>query len=87
MDLCSEEDVSKALGHNNEHMGRRYVEIFRSNQVQKEWDCRVENESSDGPGGSYDGGDRGTGVVRLRGLPYGSQEDQVNKFFSGLVIG
>lgn len=86
VDLCSEEDVSKAIGHNNEHMGRRYVEIFRATQGQKEWDCRVESENNGGiPGGSGDGGDRGTGVVRLRGLPYGSTQEQVTKFFSGLT--
>ena len=30
VELCNEEDVSNALNHNNEHMGRRYVEIFRA---------------------------------------------------------
>jgi len=29
VELCAEKDVSNALNHNNEHMGRRYVEDFQ----------------------------------------------------------
>ena len=82
MDLASEEDVAKALEHNNEHMGRRYVEIFRATRGEKEWDLRVSSESNEGRGGSRDGGEN---VVRLRGLPFGATDEQVNNFFSGLV--
>ena len=76
VELCSEEDVSKALGHNKEHMGKRYVEIFRASRGQMEWDCRLEDKY---------GGGAGTGVVRLRGLPYRCTEEQVKRFFSGLA--
>ena len=76
VELSSEEDVSKALGHNNEHMGKRYVEIFRASRGQMEWDCRMEEKVGGGSGG----------VVRLRGLPFKCTEDDVRKFFSGLVL-
>lgn len=73
MELCSDDDVEKALGHNNENMGWRYVEVFRSMRSQMDWDLsRDENEG------------QGAGVVRLRGLPYGSTEVQIKTFLSGL---
>lgn len=71
VELCSEADQAKALTHNHENMGRRYVEIFKANRSQMEWDCSKEERLS------------ATGVVRLRGLPYGCTEEQVVSFFSG----
>jgi len=76
VELCADEDVSNALNHNNEHMGRRYVEIFRASRGQMAWDCRMEEKVGGGSGG----------VVRLRGLPYRCSEDDVRKFFQGMLI-
>lgn len=76
VELCNEEDVSNALNHNNEHMGRRYVEIFRASRGQMAWDCRMEEKVGGGSGG----------VVRLRGLPYRCSEEEVRKFFQGLAF-
>ncbi len=81
VDLATEDDVTKALEHNNEHMGRRYVEIFRASKGEKEWDLRVSSENK--PMG--DGGNGGENVVRLRGLPFGVSHNEVVDFFSGLV--
>ena len=88
VELQSEEDVSKALGHHNEHMGRRYVEMFRASRGQMEWECRkVYDDGADGGTGGGEGSFGGTGgsggVVRLRGLPYGCTEEEVRRFFSG----
>ena len=75
--------MSKAIGHNNEHMGKRYVEIFRASQGQMQWDCRLVNRDAGGFG--FGGGGVGSGgVVRLRGLPFRCAEDDVRKFFQGL---
>ncbi len=76
VELMGEDDVSKALGHNHEHMGKRYVEIFRASRGQMEWDCRMEEKVGGGSGSG--------GVVRLRGLPYKCTEEDVRKFFAGL---
>lgn len=84
VELCSEDDVSKAISHNNEHMGKRYVEIFRASQGQMEWDCRLVNRDGGGGGGVGGGGGGSGGVVRLRGLPFRCAEDDVRKFFQGL---
>ena len=92
MELQSEDDVSKALAHHNEHMGRRYVEMFRASRGQMEWECRKVYDGGDGGGsgvgggeGSFGGGGTGGngGVVRLRGLPYGCAEEEVRRFFTG----
>ena len=92
VELQSEEDVSKALAHHNEHMGRRYVEMFRASRGQMEWECRKvydggEGGSGGGGGGAGSFGGGGTGgnggVVRLRGLPYGCAEEEVRRFFTG----
>ena len=37
IELASEEDAEKAFQHHNEHMGHRYVEVFRSNVGEMEW--------------------------------------------------
>ena len=84
VELCSEDDVSKAISHNNEHLGKRYVEIFRASQGQMEWDCRLVNRDGGGVGGGGGGGVGSGGVVRLRGLPFRCTEDDVRKFFQGL---
>ena len=79
VELGGEEDVSKALAHSHEHMGKRYVEIFRASRGQMEWDCRMEEKVGGGSGSG--------GVVRLRGLPFKCEEVDVRKFFSGLEKG
>jgi len=77
VELCSAEDQEKALAHSHENMGRRYVEIFKANRSQMEWDCRKEERMSAG---------ETSGVVRLRGLPFGCTEEQITTFFSGLLV-
>ena len=77
VELCTAEDVEKALAHSHEHMGRRYVEVFRANRSQLEWDCKKEERAS---------GTEGSGVVRLRGLPFGCTEEQIHTFFSGINL-
>ena len=72
MELCSESDVEKALAHNHENMGWRYVEVFRALRSQMDWDLRRNDEEAGGEG-----------VVRLRGLPYGCTEEQIHEFLSG----
>lgn len=75
VEVCSSEDVGKALAHNRDHLGGRYIEIFRASRAQLDWECRVA-ERVVGEGG----------VVRLRGLPFGCTEQEVRLFFTGLVL-
>ena len=76
VELCSDDDVEKALGHNRENMGWRYVEVFKALRSQMNWSLhKIEPGMTDGTG---------AGVVRLRGLPYGCTEEQIGEFFSGI---
>ena len=74
VEVCTEDDVQRALAHNREHLGGRYIEIFRASRAQYEWDCRRINSGGGGSGG----------VVRLRGLPYGCTKENIRDFFQGL---
>ena len=70
VELASAADLERALGHHNEHMGRRYIEIFKS--TNREMQFMVSRSQH---------GDEE--VVRLRGLPYGCTKEEIANFFSG----
>ena len=72
VEVCSPEDVNNAMKQDREHMGGRYIEIFRASRAQLEWECRGEKTGGTG------------GVVRLRGLPYGCSQDDLRDFLKGL---
>ena len=66
----------RALSHNNEHMGKRYIEVFESKYSEMEWVVtRMQGGQSDSEG-----------VVRLRGLPYGAQKQDIAEFFAGMPL-
>ena len=73
--LSSREDVMKALQHNREYIGSRYIEITRSSPKQMERNVGRSSQVS------LDIGE--TSVVRLRGLPYRCEEKEIEEFFSG----
>ncbi|KAF8403816.1 hypothetical protein HHK36_011922 [Tetracentron sinense] len=89
--------VDFALQRNRQNMGRRYIEVFRSNR--KEYYKAIANEVSDARGGSprrsaprarsYDDGKDSaehTGVLRLRGLPFSAGKDDVMDFFKDFLL-
>ncbi len=67
----------RALTRNNEHMGKRYVEVFESKRSEMEWSCKRVGASTD---------ENDNRVVRLRGLPYGCSKEEVANFFKGVFI-
>lgn len=78
IELESEADFNKALEKNNDHMGHRYIEVFKATRNEMTWVLERQ-----GPAG----GEVGTeGVLRCRGLPYGTSEAQVVEFFEGFEI-
>lgn len=64
---------TRALSHDKEHMGKRYIEVFASKYSEMEW---VVTRMAGGEGD-------GEAVVRLRGLPYGAQKQDIAEFFAG----
>ncbi|XP_033878009.2 heterogeneous nuclear ribonucleoprotein H-like isoform X4 [Acipenser ruthenus] len=78
VELETEEDLKIAVKKDRETMGHRYVEVFRSNNVEMDWVMK-----HTGPNSPESEGD---GLVRLRGLPFGCSKEEIVQFFSGLEI-
>ncbi|XP_054714379.1 heterogeneous nuclear ribonucleoprotein H2-like [Uloborus diversus] len=74
----TEEDTNKGLEKNNEHLGSRYIEVFRSKQNEMEWALRKCGLDVDEAFGDA--------CVRLRGLPFGCSKEEIAQFFTGLEI-
>ncbi|XP_006824910.1 heterogeneous nuclear ribonucleoprotein H3-like isoform X2 [Saccoglossus kowalevskii] len=77
IELETEEDVKVALERHNDHMGHRYVEVFRSKKSEMDWVIK-----RSGPNAVQDN----DGCVRLRGLPFGCSKEEIAQFFGGLEI-
>ncbi|XP_077340610.1 LOW QUALITY PROTEIN: heterogeneous nuclear ribonucleoprotein H-like [Lithobates pipiens] len=74
----TEDDINIALKKDRETMGHRYVEVFKSNNVEMDWVLK-----HTGPN-SLDTANNG--FVCLRGLPFGCSKEEIVQFFSGLEI-
>ncbi|XP_052761660.1 heterogeneous nuclear ribonucleoprotein H3-like isoform X2 [Mya arenaria] len=77
VELQSPSDVEAALTRHKDHMGQRYIEVFRSKQSEMDW---VVKRSGRNQPQSRDA------VLRLRGLPFGCSKEEIMQFFSGLEI-
>ena len=75
VEVCSESDLEEALKFNNNLMGQRYIEIFRSDTQQlKQHTQESANNASNWS----------EPVLRLRGLPYGCTKADIETFFEGI---
>ncbi|XP_018328130.1 heterogeneous nuclear ribonucleoprotein H-like isoform X2 [Agrilus planipennis] len=71
------EDLQRALLRDRDHMGNRYIEVFKVNRAEMEWVIKR-------CGPMY--GSNEDGCVRLRGLPFGCSKEEIAQFFTGLEI-
>ncbi|XP_041742581.1 heterogeneous nuclear ribonucleoprotein H isoform X3 [Coregonus clupeaformis] len=78
VELESEDDLKIAVKKDRETLGHRYVEVFKSNNVEMDWVMK-----HTGPNCPETEGD---GLVRLRGLPFGCSKEEIVQFFTGLEI-
>ncbi|KAK3886362.1 hypothetical protein Pcinc_009467 [Petrolisthes cinctipes] len=78
IEMETEADVALAEKKHNQHMGRRYIEVFKAKKSEMEW---VVKRAGFGVSGGED-----DGCVRLRGLPFGCSKEEIAQFFSGLEI-
>jgi len=82
IEVASQEDLDKALEMDKKHMGKRYIEVFKSKYSEMEWVVKRSGKTgeSDDPFGQNDN------VVRLRGLPFDCTKVDVTTFFEGMDI-
>ncbi|XP_022913164.1 heterogeneous nuclear ribonucleoprotein H isoform X2 [Onthophagus taurus] len=71
------EDVERACERDRDHMGNRYIEVFKVNRAEMEW---VIKRCGPTCGSNEDG------CVRLRGLPFGCSKEEIAQFFTGLEL-
>uniref|UniRef100_A0A8P0PJ91 Uncharacterized protein n=2 Tax=Canis lupus familiaris TaxID=9615 RepID=A0A8P0PJ91_CANLF len=69
VELESEDEVKLALKKDRGTMGHRYVEVFKSNNVEMDW--VLKHTGPNGPDKANDG------FVRLRGLPFGRSKEEI----------
>ncbi|XP_068920676.1 heterogeneous nuclear ribonucleoprotein H-like [Petaurus breviceps papuanus] len=78
IELESEDEVKLALTKDRETMAHRYVEVFKSNKAEMDWALKhTATNSLDTASDGY---------VRLRGLPFSCNKEDIIQFFSGLDI-
>ncbi|KAK7502353.1 hypothetical protein BaRGS_00006306 [Batillaria attramentaria] len=77
VEFASEEDVQQALKKNKEHLGQRYIEVFRSKKGEMDWVIKR---------AGMDSNNMSEAVVRLRGLPFGCSKEEIAQFFTGFEI-
>ncbi|GLG99799.1 RNA-binding protein fusilli, partial [Gryllus bimaculatus] len=78
VEMETDEDIERAIKKDRDHMGHRYIEVFKAKRSEMEWVVKrsglnLENAMDDG-------------CVRLRGLPFGCSKEEIAQFFSGLEI-
>lgn len=96
--FASVEVADKALDRNRQHMGSRYIEVFKGHPSDMQGALRMVGRGSSNAieGGSTTDtplpGNDGTsdveyaGVVRMRGLPYSCTLADISVFFKGMQI-
>jgi len=75
VEVGSQEDFEKALGKNNEHIGSRWIEVFKSTAEDID---RVMGRVS-ASGGDVE--NEQNSVIRMRGLPFAALESDIVEFF------
>ncbi|XP_066249366.1 heterogeneous nuclear ribonucleoprotein H [Euwallacea similis] len=76
VELDSMTDLERVETRDKEHMGSRYIEVFKVKRAEMDW---IVNRS-----GAACGND--DGCVRLRGLPFECSKEEIAQFFTGLEI-
>ncbi|KAJ8023077.1 Heterogeneous nuclear ribonucleoprotein F [Holothuria leucospilota] len=78
LEFFDQNDMDNAFKKHNKHMGKRYIEVYRSQKSEMEWVTQRAGEDAVKPKEGQ--------CVRLRGLPYGCTKEDIIQFFSGLEI-
>lgn len=83
IDFISEKDVEEAMKRHKQHMGHRYIEIFKASRSE----MNQTSEKSHVHGGhNSDIPDHSKCVLRLRGLPYVATTEDIQDFFKAYPL-
>ncbi|XP_076439927.1 heterogeneous nuclear ribonucleoprotein F-like [Babylonia areolata] len=77
VEFASEDDVQMALKKNKDHLGSRYIEVFRSKKGEMDWVVKRSGIETN---------NLADAVVKLRGVPFGCSKEEIAQFFTGLEI-
>lgn len=66
------DSYNKALDHNNEHMGKRYIEVFASDKQEMTYQIKKSYPTSGNEP-----------IIKLRGLPFDCTREDIFEFFQG----
>ncbi|CAM6102293.1 unnamed protein product [Calypogeia fissa] len=97
--FASAELANKALERNRQHIGSRYIEVFKGHPADMQGALRMVGRGSGAvhgsaggllntgiPGMSGNPDMRYTGVVRMRGMPYSCTSADITAFFKGMQV-
>lgn len=96
--FATAEVANKALERNRQHMGSRYIEVFKGHPADMQGALRMVGRGSAngiGSGSILNSGVPGvagnpdmryTGVIRMRGMPYSCTSADITAFFKGMQI-
>jgi len=77
VEVGSQEAFENALAKNNEHIGSRWIEVFKS--TGEDIDRAMGRVNPAGDGGVENASNS---VIRMRGLPFAALESDINEFFA-----
>ena len=81
LELASPADLDRAMKHDRESMGHRYIECYRSSNAEKAKNERTTN------GPKHSGPINPNSIVyKLRGLPFTATSHDIKKFFHDIVL-
>jgi len=89
--LHNESDFKEALSYNLSDLGNRYIEVFETNENEtmkaklSQYPEKREMKTVANPNWAHLLRE-GTGIVKMRGLPYSCTEEDIREFFRGYNI-
>ena len=84
VELSAEEDQADALRRDKQSIGGRYIDVFACSQTELQARLAGGLERAGGAGAAQNGAD--AHFVKLRGLPYQANEQQIAGFFQPLHV-
>ena len=86
VELSSEEDQKEALCRDKQSIGGRYIDVFACSQTELQARLAGGLERGGLPGNSGSSSTADAHFVKLRGLPYQINEQQISAFFQPLFV-